>query len=47
MGVPHRRWRDSTQSGRFAIIAWMRFSPHGGTHSVAAMASSERSRRPA
>ena len=40
IGTPQARWRDTTQSGRFAIMPVMRFSPAAGTHRVSAMAPS-------
>ena len=45
IGTPQARWREITQSGRLSIMPVMRFSPAGGTHRVAAIASSARSRR--
>jgi hypothetical protein len=33
IGTPQARWRETTQSGRLAIMPVMRFSPDSGTHS--------------
>ena len=35
IGTPQARWRDTTQSGRLAIMPVMRFSPAAGTQRVA------------
>ena len=45
MGTPQARWRETTQSGRFAIMPVMRFSPAGGYHFVTAISRSAISRR--
>ena len=42
IGTPQARWREITQSGRFAIMPVMRFSPCGGTQRVVLMAASAR-----
>ena len=31
-GTPQARWRDSTQSGRFSTMEWIRFRPVCGHH---------------
>ncbi len=38
IGTPQARWRETTQSGRPAIMPVMRFSPCGGTQRVSLMA---------
>jgi len=45
IGTPQARWRDTTQSGRLAIMPVMRFSPAAGTHLVRPISSSATSRK--
>jgi hypothetical protein len=45
MGTPQSRWREMHQSGRVAIMLWMRSWPQAGNHLTFAIASSARSRR--
>ena len=45
IGTPQARWRETTQSGRLAIMPLMRFSPAAGTQRVRAISSSAIPRR--